>query len=75
MLCVDLPCSVFKDFKRSVTAVSPSCWLFVVVSVLNYMHLGFTSAPDCPATPLRLDVSEAQASALDYLKDRIAVWR
>ncbi len=68
------PHDVSRDFSKSIKVAGRSAWLFLVVVALNFLALGHRPPPAEPGPVQRVDISDAQASCLEYLEEQVDIF-
>ena len=65
------PSHIARDFGRSLRVAGRAAWLFLLVTVVNFLNLGLSAANTLDAAQGPRDVSEAQHHALAYLREQV----
>ena len=68
------PSHIVRDFGRSLRVAGRVAWLFLLITVLNYLNLGLSAAHTLQSAGKEQDVSTAQAHAMAYLREQVDIF-
>ncbi len=65
------PSHIARDFGRSLRMAGRAAWLFLLITAVNFLNLGLSTASTLEAARGSQDVSAAQQHALSHLREQV----